>query len=707
MLTTSFKDPAVPSPRRLTLGMTLSLPTALPLASVLLLSGAPAHAQQASARTATTDTPIATAPNIVDEVVVKGKTIRAEQSAFSTTTITTDLIRAKRLTKIEQALRDVSGTFVSDYNLGGVASPIVIRGFGAGGHGGDVGVVIDGIPLNEAVSHADGYVDLSVVVPLEIGAFTVFKGPVSALYGNFNRGGLIALETRKGGDYTNADFRYGSFNTTDAQVAFGAKIDDRQQINLAAQAYYTDGFRPQSDGYRLTFAGRYSIDLTEKLNLALSTRLHKSYFNDPAYLNIKFAEVDPDQLNPGVQNDRADKEFGTFRADLNYKLTPDIKLLTFAYTTQQNLARAYSRPINAALLYRQRDEVYQREVYGTGASLNGRVMLLNRPVNFVTGIEYFSEATAYQFYDGLIQRRHNAAINDRESTLHTLSAFGEAQVPLHRMLDLSLGLRVDNFTGDCTRKGPETTTDPCGPLNEITPVSPKIGLRFKALPSLIFRASYAEGFALPSAFVKYSAGAAGVDVQGLAQYEVGAKFMPLPNLDFDVAAYRLTSDGEIATVGPGVYEATGKTTRRGVEASVNWRATDQITVGGVYGYADSEVTANRNPILIGKKVAGVPDVTATLNLAYTPIKPLTLNFTARYVGVYFADSANILQAHSFDIYDLGASYALSTRRPVRLTLDLKNLADKNYATAVFRSQGTELVSPAAPRAVYAGIQLDF
>ncbi len=72
---------------------------------------------------------------------------------------------------------------------GASRTPIVIRGFGNGGHGGDLGAVIDGIPLNEAMSHADGYVDLNVIIPLEIDSFTVLKGPVSALYGNYNRGG--------------------------------------------------------------------------------------------------------------------------------------------------------------------------------------------------------------------------------------------------------------------------------------------------------------------------------------------------------------------------------------------------------------------------------------------------------------------------------------------------------------------------------------
>src|SRR5690606_8589186 len=106
----------------------------------------------------------------------------------------------------------------------------------------DLGAVIDGIPLNEAMSHADGYVDLNAVVPLEIESFSVFKGPVSALYGNYNRGGLVDIQTRKSGNYAETDLSLGSFDTIDVQAAYGAGLGESQQINLAGQLFRTDGY---------------------------------------------------------------------------------------------------------------------------------------------------------------------------------------------------------------------------------------------------------------------------------------------------------------------------------------------------------------------------------------------------------------------------------------------------------------------------------
>ena len=115
--------------------------------------GVNAHAQSAPAADA------------MSEVVVKGQVLRAEESAFTATVLSNEAIRQQAPADIDELFRSVPGMAVRDLQLGTVANSIVIRGFGNGGHGGDLGAVIDGIPLNEAMSHADGYVDLNVIDP--------------------------------------------------------------------------------------------------------------------------------------------------------------------------------------------------------------------------------------------------------------------------------------------------------------------------------------------------------------------------------------------------------------------------------------------------------------------------------------------------------------------------------------------------------------
>src|SRR5690606_19234737 len=85
------------------------------------------------------------------DIVVKGALVAAEQAAWSTTTLSNEDIRKESVSDFDDLLKFVPGMTVRDFGMGGVANAVVIRGFGNGGHGGDLGAVIDGIPLNEAM----------------------------------------------------------------------------------------------------------------------------------------------------------------------------------------------------------------------------------------------------------------------------------------------------------------------------------------------------------------------------------------------------------------------------------------------------------------------------------------------------------------------------------------------------------------------------
>ena len=680
---------------------------AVSLAAAVLASEARAQQVAPSTPPAGGGADAAQTPATLDRVVVKGQALDRRANAFSTTNLAQDAIAADRVSDVDALLRNVPGMTVRNIGYGAVASSTVIRGFGGGGHGGDLGVVVDGIPLNEANSHADGYVDVQVLVPLEIDNLTVYRGPVSALYGNFNRGGLIAFETRKTGDYAELDASIGEYGTVDLQAAFATPIGERQQFNVAGQVFHTDSFRRQSQTDRRTAAGRYSLRLTDRLDVAVSARLHKAYADGAARVTRAQFDVDPYGIDPRTQNDAAFKDFGSVRADANYSLSDDLRLLTFAYDTQQQFTRYFTRPVSATR-YLQREETYDRDVQGAGASLNGQRALAGRPLTYVLGIEGFSESTDFQFFDGLDNRRRiTPALNDRVSRIRSNSAFGEANFSLHRLLDVSLGARYDRFSGTCRLLGPETGSDPCQTLEAIDNVSPKLGLKSQVASWLQLRGSYSEGFALPGGFTKYAPGAQSLDPNRIEQTELGLLLRPAPGVELDIVGYRITSSEEIRTVSPGVFENFGATLRTGVEASARWQVTPGLKLSGVYGHADSEIEQNASPALIGKSVTGVPDRTATLNAEWRPTDRLKFDSTVRHVGETWMDSANTRAAAGYTTFDVGASYEMDSRIPTRLYVNVENVTDKVYATASSISFGTELLTPGAPRLVRIGVQVGF
>src|SRR5690606_29494823 len=205
-----------------------------------------------------------------------------------------------------------------------------------------------------------------------------------------------------------------------------------------------------------------------------------------------------------------------------------------------------------------------------------------------------------------------------------------------------LGLRADRFTGGCELQGPETGNDPCGALNQAEHVSPKVGLTSQVADWLQLRASWAEGFALPNGFGKYSVGGQPLDETVFRQTEIGMRFAATKAFDLDIAGYRLKSTGEVRNVSPGVYENHGATLREGIEASARWMPVKSFDLSVVYGMTDTKVRQNADARLLGLAIAGVPEHSGSVEANLRPFADWSINAFWRYVGEYEVDALNTL-----------------------------------------------------------------
>lgn len=666
-----------------------------------------AQAQSASPVVAATAGGTPAAPLQLDKVEVKGQSVRAGGAAYSSTTLDAEQIRDAAVSQPEQLLRNVPGVEVRGYHLGGVVNVITIRGFSGGAHGGDLGMVIDGIPLNEAMSHSDGYADLNVIVPLEIGRMDVFRGPVSALYGNFNRGGLIAIESRRGGKYAEFDASLASFSTVDVQGALGVKLGDGQ-FNGAAQLYRTGDYRPDSKFERGTLSGRYSLDLSAQSKVSFSGRVHKGDWSSASYLlKSQFDAGDTYGKDARVLNDGGSKNFTTGRADFSHLLSKEIKLLAFAYATQQDYVRYFTRPLSATV-WSQREENYDRKVSGAGFSLNGNQNVATTLIGWVAGAEVYREATDYQFFEGSVARaRTKAAAYDRKYDFNSVSAFGEITASPVAWFQPTLGVRFDKFTGQCAKNGSENGGDPCSTLNPAQRTTPKLGVRSTLAPGLDLRASVAEGFALPPNTAKYAAGGNALKPTVFKQNEVGVSFKNAL-LRADLAAFKLTSNNEVRTVSPGVFENFGRTERRGVEASLMVNPIPDLEVSVVANSTRTEILENANAALVGKQVTGVPRDSATLGVAWKPEQGWGVSAELRHVSNSAVDAPNSLFYGAFKTLDLGLTHTgLIGGKKLRAYAKVENATDQKYAGNAFLIGGQQLVAPAPPRSLQVGLQTNF
>ncbi len=643
----------------------------------------------------------------VQSVVIKGQALPREAIATSRTVIDAERIRDAQVDQPEQLLRQVPGVDVRNYNLGGVVNVIAIRGFGGGAHGGDLGMMIDGIPLNEAMSHGDGYADLNVIVPLEIERLEVFRGPVSALYGNFNRGGLVAIESRRGGSYTQLDASLASFGTVDLQAVVGAKLGPGQ-FNGALQLWRSGDFRSDSQYRRGTGAARWTLPLSASTQLSLSTRLHDGEWDSASYLLKRDFEAGNQRgKDPRVLGDGGSKRFGTLRADLEHTLSPDLKLLAFTYGTQQDYTRYFSRPLNAST-WSQREETYERGVAGAGFSLNSNQRVAGVALGWVAGAEAYRERTDYLFYEGLTARqRPAAAVYDRTYRFDSTSAFGEITAILAPWFQPTLGLRYDRFDGGCDKRS-ETGGDPCAALNDLSHTSPKLGLRSNLMAGLDLRASRSIGFALPPGVAKFTSGGSGLESTEYRQNELGLSFKSTA-VQVDVAQYDLKSVNEVRTVSPGVFENFGTTRRRGTELALTVTPMDALELSLVAARTDTKVTLNANPALVGKSIPGVPKSSATVGLAWRPAQGFGAALGLRRQDDIAVDAANTLVAGGFTTLDVSLHYQVRPSQGLgwRAYAKLDNATDRVYASNLFVIGGQQLVAPGAPRALRVGVQADF
>ena len=269
----------------------------------------------------------------IEEISVKGHSLRHKNTTSTVNVITNDEIKNLVVEQPLRVLEQLPGINVIGYGQGGVADQFSMRGFAGGGHEGQAGVEIDGVSLNEAEGHSDGYADLNVLIPINLRKITVYKGPSSALHGRFSQAGTVSLETRKGGNYNDVRLSGGSYSTFDAQYAMGKMMkvgnrEDALKVNLAAQVFNTNGYIKNSGILKGNFSGRLAYQLSNSSEIAVSVLGHRSEWDAPGYIPREqyLNRAMRNRPHETAEHDGGRKAFLSERVDFNHKISDNVKL---------------------------------------------------------------------------------------------------------------------------------------------------------------------------------------------------------------------------------------------------------------------------------------------------------------------------------------------------------------------------------------------
>jgi outer membrane receptor protein involved in Fe transport len=222
----------------------------------------------------------------------------------------------------------------------------------------------------------------------------------------------------------------------------------------------------------------------------------------------------------------------------------------------------------------------------------------------------------------------------------------------------------------------------------------------------------------------------------------GTKELNIGTLGWKVGAFRATNADDILAIpvpdlqGFGYFQNVGRTRRQGIEAQVNLtsktlqlyasyalvdaRFLDTLQVGSNSPFADADGNVQ---ILPGNRIPAIPRNRVKFGIDYSVTDAFKVGGDALFVGsqYFVGDGSNqAARLPGYSVFNVHASYQIN--KTFQLYGRVDNILDNRYATygtffdttdvPNFTNGGTQFtdarsVSPARPRAFYAGLKATF
>ncbi|HXO65794.1 MAG TPA: TonB-dependent receptor [Steroidobacteraceae bacterium] len=601
----------------------------------------------------------------------------------------------------------VPGLLARDRNNYAQDQQISIRGIGANSAFGVRGVRIyqDGIPA----TGADGQGQVSQLNLDSAARVEVLRGPFSALYGN-SSGGVIQVFTADGAqpDQVRASAAYGSFDVWRAGLdASGAAGDFN--YNAAFTHFSVDGYRPHSAAENESFNAKLGYQVDERNHLSLILNLiSRPDAQDPLGLTSAQFATAPNQAAPAALLFDTRKSLQQQQAGLiwNLQLTDSQSFQLMGYGGDRSVLQFLAIPLAAQLSPTSSGGVVDldRDFGGSDARWSWQTELAGRPFSWVLGV-------SYDWYDELRRGYDNFADttlgvegelrrNENDIT-YDIDEYTQVTWDFASLWSLMLGLRNSdvNFSVQDHFMTPTNGND--GGSVTYTAGTPVAGLTFKLRPWVHLYASWGRGFETPlgSELAYRPDGEAGPNFDlrpaRSANSELGAKFQLLPSFNAEATIFNTNTHDEIVVDtnlgGRSTYQNSGRTTRRGAEAGLDWRfaAPWHLQLAYTYveaTYTDAYFTCTTAPCAVpdalvpaGNRLPGVPknNVFGTVRFG-DELGPFAAA-EAQYVSTVAANDVNSVFAPGYAVFGVSGGYA--ARWPSgdwSLFVRINNLLNRHY-----------------------------
>ncbi|MEA1618082.1 TonB-dependent receptor [Erythrobacter sp. T5W1-R] len=608
------------------------------------------------------------------EIIVTAAT-RTEQSLdkVGQTVSVIDLaeIERRQTQNVADILRTIPGvTIARNGTIGGVAS-VFIRG----AESDQTVALVDGVKLNDPSSVGGGF-NFGNLMTGNIERIEVLRGSQSVLWGSQAIAGVVNMVTRR--------------PTEELQVNARGEYGFRDTVNLVANASGKAGPLSASVG-----AGWFRTDGISNFAESRGGVERDGYENFGANANFNLAISEAISLDARGWYSR-----GTLNLD---GFAPP----TFAFgdVNEEGITRelvGYTG-LNVALFdgrFRNRIGFALTDTKRRNTALDGPPAETFRGEGRNERLEYqgiVDIAKGWEVTFGLeqeISRFNSSSFGGPEARARARLYSGYAQVvgTITEGFTVTGGVRHD----DHDRFGGATTFGASAVYN-------------LAATGTTVRASYAEGFKVPSLFQLFSNfGNTTLQPERSQGWDAGiTQSLVDGRLELSATYFQRDSEDLILFIGCrapftgictnrpfGTYDNVGLARARGAEFAVTMRPTDSLSVQVTHGYVDSRNRA-AGMANFDRRLPRRPENATSLLVDYRWPFGLETGFTLTNVSAAFENAANTLRLPGYTLGDIRAMMPLG--KNLELTARIENLFDESYETALNFGQ--------MPRAGYVGVRV--
>jgi len=588
----------------------------------------------------------------------------------------------------------------------------------------------------------------------------VLKGPASVLYGEGAIGGavnFVSKQPERNGTDTQALLSRGSLGSMRAGLGLGHAFGDSGAWRLDFSHNESNRWieRNAQKADHLTGAVSLAPAQTMKVELSLD------YFRDdiqPYYgtplVSASFAaeptRVVSDSIgrvidrrlartNYNVGDGLMKSESMWLRAKLDWQLTPQWRLRNELSTYAADRIWRNAESLSFVAPDRiDRDQVsitHDHKVITNRLDLSHQGRLGSMKNRFISGIELSRTDFASQrrfsddsttnaalqvaalnpavgvFNDSPALTQGSGNRGDITTDVTTTALFAEDALTLTDALTLVTGLRTERIALGRTIRDLNTVGFTAFDTT-YRPNSVRLGLVY-GLSKTIALYAQAVNAAAPvgtSNLLVQSSANTNFPLTRGNQVELGLKqYLPQQRLDWTLALYKIEQSNVLSrdAANPSVTVNNGQVSSQGVELAAAWRVTRRLTLSGNVALVDAQfdtLVEAGGVSRVGNRPPNVPRKTGNLWADYRfPDLPISVGMAARGVGGMFTNDANTVRINGYWVGDIYASWLVS---PALLTLRVRNVTDKLYATWAGANPDNQVML-GAPRTVELSARFDF